>query len=113
MSIIEKIQKILDERGITPYKMCKETGIGTATYSSWKTKGTQPQIDKVIKIAEYLEISLDELAGIKKKEKREITKKQEELIDAYEKAPKNIKDIIDTALEPYKDNKKSFNSMIG
>lgn len=32
----EVFQRLLDEKGITAYKVAKETGISTATLSSWK-----------------------------------------------------------------------------
>ena len=94
--------------------MCKDIGIPQATFTKWKNENKSPSFYKILEIAKYLEISIDELAEIKEKEKKEITKKQEELINAYEKAPGNIKDIIDTALEPYKENNsKSSISKIG
>lgn len=110
MNFIEKIQKILDERGITPYKMCKDIGIKQATYSAWKQKGTQPQIDKVILIVNYLELSLDELLELKKEE---ITEREKEILRAYKKAPASVQQGIDTLLEPYKENQRLSKSKIG
>ena len=33
----EKFKKLLDSRGVTPYRVSKETGLSTSTLSDWKT----------------------------------------------------------------------------
>ena len=32
----EKFKKLLDSRGVTPYRVSKDTGLSTATLSDWK-----------------------------------------------------------------------------
>lgn len=56
-------QQKLAEKGITPYKVSKDTGISTSTLSDWKTGRSVPKLDKLIIIADYLGISLEELIG--------------------------------------------------
>lgn len=53
----------LKEKGITPYRLAKDTRIPTSTLSDWKTGRSTPKLDKLIIIAEYLGISLEELIG--------------------------------------------------
>ena len=49
----EKFEKLLREKGVTPYRVHKETGISTATLSDWKNGKSQPTRDKIEKICEY------------------------------------------------------------
>lgn len=50
-------EKLCKERGITPYRVSKDTGISTATLSDWKTGKSHPKADKVKILAEYFGVS--------------------------------------------------------
>lgn len=54
-------QKLLDEREVTAYRVAKETGVGTATLSSWKNGKYTPKPDKMQKLADYFGVSLEYL----------------------------------------------------
>lgn len=56
--------KLRDERGLTDYQVCKETGIPTSAMSGWKTGKFTPKVDKMVKIAKLLGVSMDELLGL-------------------------------------------------
>lgn len=53
----EKFKKLLDSRGITLYRVSKETGLSTATLSDWKNGKSVPKRDKIEKICEYFNVS--------------------------------------------------------
>ena len=53
----EKFKKLLDSRGVTPYRVSKETGLSTATLSDWKNRKSVPKRDKIEKICEYFNVS--------------------------------------------------------
>ena len=57
----EKYAKLRDEKGITDYKVSQETGISTATLTSWKQGVYVPKVDKLLKIADFFGISIEEL----------------------------------------------------
>ena len=57
----EKYAKLRDEKGVTDYKVSQETGISTATLTSWKQGVYTPKVDKLLKIADYFGISIEEL----------------------------------------------------
>lgn len=59
----EIFQRLLDEKGITAYKVAKETGISTATLSSWKKGRYTPKKEKLQKIADYFGVRLEYLTG--------------------------------------------------
>lgn len=59
----ERLEELLRERNMTAYKLSKETGILTATLSSWK-KGTYvPKGNKLQVIANYFGVTVDWLLG--------------------------------------------------
>ena len=55
----EKFQKLLDERGVTAYKVSKETGIATATLTEWKNGTYTPKVDKLMLIAKYFGVPIE------------------------------------------------------
>ena len=54
----DKFLKLLEARGVTPYRAHKETGISSATLSDWKNGKSQPKKDKIEKICEYFNVPL-------------------------------------------------------
>lgn len=53
--------ELLRNKGVTAYQVCKATGIAGATISDWKKGKSTPKQDKLKKIADYFEVSLDYL----------------------------------------------------
>lgn len=80
----EIFEKLLKERNITAYRVAKETGVTTATLTSWKQGKYTPKPEKLQKIADYLEVSLEYL----------MTGKETNIKDSQLK-PKDKKDIKD------------------
>ena len=60
----ENYERIIKSRGLTNYKVSKDTGIAQSVLSTWKTKGTTPKLDKLQILAEYLNVSVDYLIGV-------------------------------------------------
>ena len=48
-----QLEKLLKAKNISAYRLSKETGVSTATLSSWKAGDYVPKIDKLQKIADY------------------------------------------------------------
>ncbi len=65
----DKFEKLLNERGVTPYRVHKETGISTATLSDWKNGKSQPKKDKIEKICDYFGVPLSYFYGDGSEEK--------------------------------------------
>lgn len=55
----ETFKKVIDEKGITPYRVAVETGISQATLSDWKLGKSKPKVDKLQIIADYLGVPLE------------------------------------------------------
>lgn len=53
--------KLLEEKGVSAYKVGIATGIAGSTFTDWKTGRSAPKQDKLQKIADYFGVTLDYL----------------------------------------------------
>lgn len=60
----ENYERILIAKGLTNYKVSKDTGIAQSVLSTWKTRGTTPRVDKLQILADYLGVTVDYLLGV-------------------------------------------------
>lgn len=67
----EIFEKLLEEHGVTAYRVAKETGVTTATLTSWKQGKYTPKPEKMQKIADYFGVSLAYLMTGKEEAKKE------------------------------------------
>ena len=66
--LADYIEILLKNRGDTMSHMCDTIGIPRGTFSMWKTKDYDPRLSNVVKIANYLNISFEQLLNIPQKE---------------------------------------------
>ena len=59
----EIFERLLKEHNVTAYKVAKATGISTSTLSEWKNGNYKPKADKLQKIADYFNVTVDYLLG--------------------------------------------------
>jgi transcriptional regulator with XRE-family HTH domain len=59
---LQRLDELIQERGITEHRLMRETGIAKSCVWNWR-QGCQPTIDKVAKIADYFQVSIDYLVG--------------------------------------------------
>lgn len=52
--------RILTEKGITPYKVATDLGFSPMLLSDWKRNLSKPRFDTMVLIANYLEVSVEE-----------------------------------------------------
>lgn len=64
----EVFEQLLQNFGVTAYKVSKETGIPQSTLSDWKRGRSIPKQDKLQKIADYFNVSLEYLMTGEEKE---------------------------------------------
>ena len=57
MTISERIFQIMEERGLTLYRLSKMTGISYQTMNDWKKKNTNPGADKIMLLCAALEVT--------------------------------------------------------
>lgn len=54
----KKFLELLAKTDKTPYQVAKDTGLSTATLSSWKAGIYTPKIDKLQKLADYFGVDI-------------------------------------------------------
>lgn len=57
----EIFQKLCTERGITPYRFRKDTGINSSTISTWKNKGSECSPKTAKAVCDYFGVTMDYL----------------------------------------------------
>ena len=57
----EIFEQLCNEKGVTPYKVSKETGISRTTFSDWKGGKYELKYDKLERIADYFGVTVDYL----------------------------------------------------
>lgn len=62
--MFQRYANLLEERGVTTYQVCKETGVSQTTISMWKTRAETDEkatinIFDLKKIADYFKVSVD------------------------------------------------------
>ena len=63
MTSYELYAEIRDAKGMRDSDVCKATGISSGTMSDWKKGRYELKTDKLQKIADFFEVSLDTLTG--------------------------------------------------
>lgn len=58
MTISQRIFALLREKKLSQKDLSAYTGISPAAISSWKSKGTNPSSDKIVKISEFLNVDV-------------------------------------------------------
>lgn len=61
-------EELLQKHGVSTYKVSMETGIAQSIFSSWKRGISKPKQDKMQKIADYFNVSVEYLMTGKEKE---------------------------------------------
>lgn len=68
MSFAENLTRIQAERGVTNYRIAKEIDVNQTSIVNWKN-GTMPHPRNVNRLADYFNVSVDELLSGDKSEK--------------------------------------------
>lgn len=50
-----------DKKGLKDAEVSKQTGIPGSTFSDWKSHRSKPKIEKLLKIAKCLDVSVEDL----------------------------------------------------
>ena len=77
----EIFAKLLEERGVTPYQVFKATGVAQSSLSDWKNGKSKPKYEKMVKIADYFNVSVDYLLTGGQKNQAPIDAVDEDLRD--------------------------------
>lgn len=97
----ENFSKLLQLKGVTPYKVSKETGVSQSTLSDWKRGLSTPKQDKLQKIADYFNVSLEYLMTGKEKDNEDRYYLNDETAEMAQKLfeNKNLRVLFDAAVD--------------
>lgn len=56
--------QLLQNNGISSYKLTKDTGINNSLISKWKKGSSTPSADMLVKLSDYFNVSVDYLLGM-------------------------------------------------
>lgn len=59
----DRIFEIMKDRGLTAYRVSKDTGISQASLADWRKGRSKPKFDKLKKLADYFGVSVYYLTG--------------------------------------------------
>ena len=63
-----KIKTLMEKKGITAYRMAADLGFPQSTVSEWLSGAYRPKADRLLKIAKYLDVPVEELIRDEAKE---------------------------------------------
>lgn len=90
MEIIERITKTLENSDKKASELCEYLGIRTSTMSTWKTRNSDPPAKYIKPIADFLDVSVNYLlTGEDTPTRKNITEKEDELLELYRALPQN------------------------
>lgn len=55
----EKLNRLLDNKEVTAYRVAKDTGLAPSLFSDWKTGKSKPKVDKLLILARYFDVPLE------------------------------------------------------
>lgn len=108
--------KLLNEKGVTAYKVGKATGIAGSTFTDWKNGRSVPKQEKLQKIADYFGVSLEYLTTGKDSQTDSLY--SDENADLLIKITKSVKndpafaDRMARYMSLISENKKSVDDMV-
>ena len=107
-------EELLQKHGVSTYKVSMETGIAQSIFSSWKRGISKPKQDKMQKIADYFNVSVEYLLTGKEKEGGETYYINEETKEIAQKVfeNKNLRMLMDAAQNATPEDIETVHSML-
>ena len=107
-------EELLQKRGVSTYKVAKDTGIAQSVFSSWKNGISTPKQDKMQKIADYFNVSVEYLMTGKEKEGGEKYYLNEETAKMAQKIFENkeLRMLFDAAQDAAPEDLEAAHTMI-
>ena len=64
----KKFAELLFQRGLTAYRVSKDTGIPANTFTDWKNGRSKPKFDKLLIVAKYFGVPVEYFADEKEED---------------------------------------------
>lgn len=105
-------EQLLQKKGLSTYKVAKETGIAQSVFSSWKNGISSPKSDKMQKIADYLNVSVDYLMNGEQKENAYYLNDETAQIAQEIFENKNLRVLFDVARDTSPERLKAYTEFL-
>lgn len=57
----ERYVELRDKKGVTDYRVSKDTGITRSTFTYWKNGRSAPKVEKLLVLAKYFDVPVEYL----------------------------------------------------
>lgn len=94
MTFVERIDDKLKDLRIGRKDLCEAVGITTQSITDWSKKGTKPSVETILKIARFLDTSVEYIMSGESSMGTSITEKDYKLIGYFHKVPDEMKNIV-------------------
>lgn len=108
MLFIDRLENFLNEKKITKTELAEKIGIRRPTISEWKKNGAIPSGDICLKIANYLNVSVEWLLSGEEKQAPQLSQEEEQFIGTYQSLTEEQKKTIRILLDGYKNENKEL-----
>lgn len=107
--LVQNIKELCKAKDIFPTVACRESGVGNSFINDLE-RGKTPSVAKVQQLAHFLGVSTSELLGemlleesrpVFSSQKDNISPYEWQLLQAYRKADKDRREIVQAALRPF------------
>lgn len=100
--MVRNLKMLRNQKGISQQKLADTIGVTQQTINRYENNDTEPDIDTLIKFAEYFETSVDFLIGYTEPvSSSELNKDESNLINSYRQLSKRQKSSIRMILRCY------------
>lgn len=90
MKISSNLKSYRKSKGIGQAMMAEIAGASIPSVSDWERGRNNPELSRLIKIAEYFGDSLDDIVFFNRKKGKSLSKTEQMIIDHYRESPENI-----------------------
>ena len=104
---MNRIKALRAENGMKQQDLADRLKLARTVVSKYELGQVDLNTDTIRRLCEIFHVSADYLLGFSSRRTPEISPEDGELLAAYHAATPEIRAIIDTALEPYKEKRKT------
>lgn len=105
--MMNRIKALRAENGMKQQDLADRLKLARTVVSKYELGQVDLNTDTIRRLCEIFHVSADYLLGFSSRRTPEISPEDGELLAAYHAATPEIRAIIDTALEPYKEKRKT------
>lgn len=68
----QKYTELRDAKGVSDYRVSKDTGITKSTFTDWKSGRSEPKIEKLKILADYFGVSIEYFINDEPEQEKEV-----------------------------------------